>query len=342
MQTIPLVDIRDSSPVSLLETNAESARTLIHSSRGTFGRLAEIASYAALPLGDWLAKRWLRKTNNPYASEIEAFAKRLGVSGVYALNLVYECGCTSGVYATPDGPRLLRVLDWPFKGLGQHMLVTHQRGAAGDFHNVTWPAVSGVFTATAQGRFAVALNQAPMRRHKTGIYRDWFTNRFWVNKAKGLPPAHLLRKVCETARDYEEAKDMLMREPIAIPVIYILAGTKNGEGCVIERLEEGAAMREMGGQPSVTAANHFLSHINALGYGWMPREIDSFGRAVCAGTITSAQATDPQLKWLKPPIANVMSRLCFSACPATGSMSLLGLEGEMPVTELFRLTLACK
>ena len=63
-----------------------------------------------------------------------------------------------------DGPVLRRTLDWPFPGLGRLVEVTRQRGAAGDFLNVTWPGFAGVLTAVAPGRFAASINQAPMRR----------------------------------------------------------------------------------------------------------------------------------------------------------------------------------
>src|ERR1700743_1072060 len=122
MQKIPLVDIRQSGPLALLEGYGQSARELIAASRTAFGPLAHAASYAAAPIGDALVKRWLARTNNPYADEIAGFARHLRASGVFALNLVYEFGCTSGVYASAQGPRLLRVLDWPFKGLGQHLI----------------------------------------------------------------------------------------------------------------------------------------------------------------------------------------------------------------------------
>ena len=72
--------------------------------------------------------------------------------GVYALNLCYEWGCTSGAYAQEDSISLLRVLDWPFPALGKHMVVAHQSGAAGDFYHVTWPGIAGVFNAMAPGR----------------------------------------------------------------------------------------------------------------------------------------------------------------------------------------------
>lgn len=336
MQEIPLIDIRDSSPVTLLETRANDAIAIIKASRNSFGSLGYAASFAALPIGDLLARRWLEKTANPYRSEIAHYADRLKVPGVWALNLAYEFACTTGIYATEAGPRLLRVLDWPFLGLGKHIIVAHQKGSGGDFHNITWPATSGVFTAMAKGRFCVALNQAPMRRHNTGLYIDWVRNRLWAWREKSLPPAHLLRKVCETAANYAEAKDMLMREPVAVPVIYSLSGINPGEGCIIERLEAGAALREMGNHPNVYTANHFLSHLNGIGLGWMARPIDSFSRAVSAGVITGRQAVDPQLRWFKPPIANFMSRLCFSGNANEGSFSLMGTEGETEVTALMQ------
>ena len=38
------------------------------------------------------------------------------------------------------------------------------RGAAGEFINVSWPGYAGTLTASAPGRFAAAINQAPLRR----------------------------------------------------------------------------------------------------------------------------------------------------------------------------------
>jgi hypothetical protein len=105
-----------------------------------------------------------------------------------------------------DRPTLTRVLDWPFPHLGENLIVVHQRGAAGDFHNITWPGVIGMFQGIATGRFAASLNQAPMQRHRLTYAGDWVKNRRNVFRAGGLPPAHLLRKTFEEATDYAEAK----------------------------------------------------------------------------------------------------------------------------------------
>src|SRR5262249_42763485 len=153
----------------------------------------------------------------------------VGKSGVIALNMCYEWGCTSGAFQVDDGaPWLARILDWPFPALGENTVVAHQKGPGGEFYNVTWPGVSGMFNGIAPGRVAAALNQAPMRRHRTGIFIDWARNRFFFNKQTALPPSHLLRHVFETAKDYAEAKKMLSETPLSIPVLYVLTGVKQG------------------------------------------------------------------------------------------------------------------
>jgi hypothetical protein len=340
MKTIPLIDIRDSSPIALMETHAEGAKALIHASRNLYGVASRIASHGALPLSDALAKRWLIKTQNPYREEIFTAAEMAETPGVIGLNLAYEWGCTSAAYESVEGPKLTRVLDWPFKALGENMVVAHQRGIAGDFYNITWPAVSGIFNAVAPQRFAAALNQAPMRRYRTGIALDWIRNRALVYRSHALPPAHLLRKVFETATRYDEAKHMLMYEPISLPVIYTLSGIKAGEGCVIERLENTVALREMSPKGSVSAANHFESHLNGIGHGWMPRAMVSHDRSCFAESLLPNQIQD-DFAWFAYPAANPLSRLAMLANAATGEFQVMGTEGATPVTVIFNSKESC-
>ncbi len=125
---------------------------------------------------------------------------------------------------------------------------------------------------------------------------------------------------------------MLCEMPLAVPAIYILSGARSGEGCVIERTEDGFGLREME-NGRVCAANHFASPLNHTGRGWSARPIDSEGRAACA--LAMQEVTD--LSWFVPPIANVNSRLVFEAKAATASLDLLGTAGIRPVTEVFRL-----
>lgn len=334
--TIPYIDVRESGPLAIVESHKDMTASLIQASRGAWGIASKIASGLALPIGDKLSMRWLKKTDNPYREEIAKTAEIVGGKGVVALNMSYEWGCTSGAFQAEAGaPTMARILDWPFPALGEHTIVAHQKGPAGEFHNVTWPGVSGVFNAVAHGRFAAALNQAPMRRHWTGIFLDWARNRHYFNKQDALPPSHLLRHVFETAKDYEEAKKMLSTTPVSIPVIYILSGTKEGEGCVIERTEDKAAIREMK-DGRVAAANHFETHLNGLGHGWMPRAMCSHTRAVAAAA-TPLQDFNKGFEWFRDPIANKVSRLAMVANAATGEFKVIGTAGATPVTKVFSM-----
>jgi hypothetical protein len=227
----------------------------------------------------------------------------------------------------------MRVLDWMFPKLGEHIIVAHQDGSAGDFYNVTWPGVSGMFHGMAPRRFAASLNQAPMQRHRLTYIGDWVKNRQQVFKATGLPPAHLLRKVFEETQDYAEAKEWLSKIPVALPVIYILAGMRQGEGCVIERTEDDYAIRTMEND-RVCASNQFETRLNVIGHGWRPRPINSAGRLHQARTIPLA-TIDDQFSWFKPPIANSHTRLALKACAATRKLSVFGTNGEEKVTEIF-------
>jgi hypothetical protein len=296
--------------------------------------MSDFACRFVLPYADRLSRDWLIRTNNPFRDEIRHFAEGLDVTGVYALNLCFEWGCTSAVYSGDNGPTLTRVLDWPFPQLGENVIVAHQRGKAGDFHNVTWPGVSGMFQGMARGRFAASLNQAPMRRHRLTYAGDWIANRRKMFRSTALPPAHLLRQVFEDAADYEEAKERLANTPIALPVIYILGGIRPGEGCVIERTEYHHAIRSID-NGRVCAANHFETGLHTEGYGWRPRPIDSVGRSRTARMLPVAEIDD-QFTWFEPPVANAHSRLVTMACAATGALSVFGAYGLNRVTEILR------
>lgn len=325
--SIPTVDIREDGPPGLLARYRASAHALVEAASGTYGALGRVASLAALPLGDRASERWLARNHNPYLDEIRAMAATLGRSGVYFLNVCFEWGCTGGVWDTVEGPLMRRVLDWPFPELGEHLVVAHQKGPAGDFLNATWPGMSGIYQATAPGRFAAAINQAPSRRHGLGFAGDWLQSRLLTEKSTALPPAHLLRRVFETATDYETAKRLLCETPLAVPAIFILAGTREGEGAVIERTETGFMLRPMQ-DGRVCAANHFVGRED----GWRARPIDSHGRLACALGLASGE----DAAWFVPPIANQNSRLAMTASPASGALSLMGTNGAVPVTEPFR------
>jgi hypothetical protein len=92
-------------------------------------------------MGDRVSRNWLLKTGYPYLEEIDHYADHLNLTGIHALNICFEWGCTSAVYAKKHGPTMTRVLDWTFPELGENLIVAHQSGIAGDFGR----AVSGMY-----------------------------------------------------------------------------------------------------------------------------------------------------------------------------------------------------
>jgi len=329
---IPLVDIRGYTPLELLFLYRRQARQLAESAAKALGAAGAAVRFL-MPAFDRASYRWLRRSRNPYLQEMELIAKAVRIPGTFALNTCFEWGCTSGVWSGEGGPLLRRVLDWPFPRLGETAVVAQQRGKAGDFFNVTWPGFSGVLQAMAPGRFAAALNQAPMRKHGAGLVGDWLVGRFHVARTHALPPSHLLRRVFETARDYAAALSALCMTPLAVPAIFTLSGTRPNEGCVVERTEDGYAVRAIAGT-KVCATNQFDAPPADAGDGWRPRPIDSESRLKQAQAIPNRAEG---FSWFAPPIANVNSRLVMAANAAKSTLSVQGTAGENPVTEIFEL-----
>ena len=160
LPAIPLVDVRSGGPPRHALENPAKARALRDACLGSLPR----AAHPLVPSFDRISQRWLARSRSPYVDEIAMIADALDFSGVWLLNASMQWGCTSRASAHDGLPWLLRTLDWPFRGLGHHTELAHMRGAAGDFISATWPGYVGVLTALAPGRFAAALNQAPMWR----------------------------------------------------------------------------------------------------------------------------------------------------------------------------------
>lgn len=333
--TIPLIDLRGKTPIDLLRAYPDSARTLIMAARRSYGVWSHIASSILLPLADKNSHEWLKRNHNPFLHEIESFDSILGIRGVFALNLSYEWGCTSGAYRSGETVTMMRILDWPFPKLGKNVLVVLQSGKEGDFYNVTWPGISGIFNALAPSRFAAALNLAPMRRHGRHFIIDWIKNRRIASKQDGMPPSHLLRQVFETAKDYKQAKEMLTQTPLAVPAIFTLTGMHEGEGCIIERLENAAEVRELSAGLQVVSSNHFHT---ALAHGTTPRPLfNSEGRYRQACSMQGHEIEGDNFSWLRAPILNPFTRIAMVADAATGKLLVQGFEGISTATEIFSL-----
>jgi hypothetical protein len=295
---------------------------------------------AGLRLGDAVSRRWLSRNATPLGPEIDAVGATIGAPGAHLLNLSYEWACTCGVLA--EGPPvMLRVLDWLQDGLGETLCVIRQAGPAGSWLHLGWPGLAGVITALAPGRFGAAINQPPLPLTRigaaarargfglAGMVADWAASRPATWRSRALPPAHLLRLVCDTAPDFEAALAMLRDTPVAAPVAFTLAGTRPGEAAVIERSPEGHALRR---GPQVAVANHW----DGLGIPGAPRWQESgLRQARMAGVLRDG--VRPGLGWLAPPLLNRGTRLAAVMCPAEGTLELAGYAGEQRVSDVLQL-----
>ena len=321
LPAIPFHDLGRDGPLALLEAERARAEALLALGRGLYPA-------PALRLGEALSRRWLEASGNPYRAEIAAIGRALPGPGPGFLNVSYEWGCTTSVLDRPGaGPRFIRVLDWHFEGIGAQVVAARFEGPAGPWINMTWPGFVGAVQGLAPGRFAACFNQAPLPKSSGLFALDWTRERLKVWRGRGLPPAHLLRRAFETCRDYAEARALLSETPIALPAIFVLAGARPGEGCVIERLAEGGTLRE---SPTV-ATNHWRSLPDA-GFA---RGGDSETRA--AMMTERLEGAGPDLAWLTPPILNPTTRLVMIAEPAAGRLLATGFEGEAPVTARLEL-----
>ena len=331
LPAIPVFDLRSETQPSLAAMRAAPVRaeSLWHWARGHY-------TPAGLAFADRLSRHWLRRNDNPLRDEIEAISAALPGPGGHALNLSFEWGCTVGLGAA-EAPFMLRVLDWPLEGLGERLCVFNQAGPAGEWLNLGWPGFAGVITALAPGRFCLSINQPPLPQRALarmarragadflGIAVDWLAARPARWRHRGLPPAHLLRMVCDTAPDYATALAILRDTPLAAGAIFSLAGTQPGEAAVIERAEASHAVIEAA--PTAVAANGWQCIANPGAPRWRySAERHAAMTALLSGPVPG------EFGWLKPPIANEGSRLAAMMCPATGRLELLGLEGGEAVT----------
>ncbi len=319
---IPVLETGTDFPFETLVAEEERAHRLLN--LATHG-----APGSALKVLDSISRRWLVKWKNPHLDEIDAIAKRLGRPGAYFLSVNYEWACTCRVAPSTEGnsARLIRVLDWRTPGLGENVCAARVNGQAGEFVTMTWPGYTGVLQAMAPGRFSVALNQAPMPK-AIGLYlMDWAAHRRRVWWMPYQTSAHLLRKVCEQAETYDEAKSMLESENIAAPAIYSLAGLEPNELCVIERIEESCEVHT----GACVAANHWSTN------AWTGhhRGLNSPGRSQMMSEVVAD--FDAEFSWLKSPVLNERTRLAMVADAAKGRVMVRGYENNQAATQTLDL-----
>ena len=349
LPAIPVVDIRRGGPPQHARQSATQARALRDACLAFFPPAAR----PLVPMLDRVSRRALMRARSPYLGEIAQIAAALDLSGVWLLNGSYQWGCTARAGVENGVPWLLRTLDWPFIGLGRHTEIAYMHGDCADYFSVTWPGYVGVLTAMAAGRFAAALNQAPMwrrTRHRWLRPFDHAANALstWASAGR-LPPDQLLRCAFEQCAHYGAARRMLEQTPVVRPVIYTLVGCAADERCVIERTETDFVTREedtcaandwvpaRAGWEGRIGTRRFLvsSFTDAAGYSQARRD----ALAEWSGPL-SAKSFD----WLRQPVLNPYTRLAVAMSPTDGILRAVGYDiadAELPepVTQIRELEL---
>jgi hypothetical protein len=325
---IPVLQLGANFPLESLFREEARAHTMLDAA--TKGAPASL-----LRSLDKVSRAWLVRHSNAHLAEIDAIAVRLNRPGTYFFSVNYEWGCTCRVAPAPDGKsaRLIRVLDWRTHGLGRNIIAAHVKAPAGDFITMTWPGYTGVMQALAPGRFAVAVNQAPMRKLGGGVLAlDWAANRARVWRQPHATAAHVVRGVVETAATYAEARQRLIETPLTAPAIFSLAGLGPKETCVIERQETAAHVLDGAG----VAANNWQTP----GWHGRPRGNDSHSRAAQMAAIapTIPMTGDDAFPWLCAPVLNERTRLVMVMDATEGRFVAQGYEAGRAATEVLRWT----
>jgi len=319
LPSIPVLDVGNGGAAALLAAARERVEVLLATARRTY-------TPPLLRLADTLCARWLARNTTPYGDEVRHVAAALDGPGGLALNLSHQWACTAA--AVPDrrrgGVTLLRTLDWPMTGLGTALVVARLRGPAGAVLAVTWPGYAGVLTGMAPGRFAVALNQAPISGPGLRPWR-WLGDRRRVWRDTAPPPDHLLRQVLEQEPDAVAALHRLRETPVCVPCILTLAGTDPAHAWTLEKDIPGTRIRQ---HPAV-AANHWRQDIPCH-----PRGRDSHGRwqAMTRAVAIGAPTPEQPFAWLRPPLVWSATRLAVETNARAGTLAVLGLHGDRAVT----------
>jgi hypothetical protein len=336
---IEMIDAGRGGAAALVEALPEAAAALLATTLGAHPLLRPVA-----PLGDAVSRRWLERNANPYRQEIDAIAARLGRPGVHLLNCVYEWACSTSAGPDPsgEGSRMIRVLDWGMRGIGRYAIAARHETAAGPYLAATWPGYAGVLTAMAPGRFSAAINQAPQQVLTRVPIANDVALRVRMLRRGGLPSAHLLRRVFETAPDYAGAVEMLMDPGVAVamPALVTLSGTSAEEAAVVELVGRQRALHRAGPEAGWTlgVANDWLSpwpgtprlHAHVRRRGETPaRNNAERRRLVCAlqsGAFAGAAA-------LPPPVLNAHTVMVAVANARRGTLrieALDAIDGDLP------------
>jgi hypothetical protein len=333
--------------IPLLEVGAQASAAMCRDDLARLEALVRAAlsrrSHFLLPyVTGWVDKIscvWLARQISPYLEEISHVARLLGRPGAFFLNAVYEWSCSTSLGPDPsgEGARMIRVLDWGLAGMGKHAVIARHATPHGPFYNATWPGYAGVVNAMAPGRFSAAINQAP-RVPITGFapLDDMITRLKLFAARDTILASHLLRRVFETAPDYDAAVAMLADTEVqlAAPALFSLSGLAPDEGCVVEafgrmrrvhRATEasgaivGIANQWLSPDLKGRARNHSITEAPALA----PEANNALRRRiVCRFQEGAFRGSDD----LVEPVLNSMTVMVMIANAASGTMSIETLD----------------
>ncbi len=280
------------------------------------------------------SEEWLNRVQPPYKAELDKIAQDMGREA-FALNLSYEWGCTTTAFndAARGGVTIYRTLDWPIKNMGDKLVVAKHAGPAGGYWNIAYPGFVGVLNGVAKGRFAAAINSAPIPKAGWGFIGDYMISKRDNFRHDGLPAAFLLRKVFEECADYKTAVKMLAETPLMAPAIFTIAGINDGEHCVIERMHDQAIVHHGLKEGFVCATNGWIND------EWPAHDRPTSPRKRRAEMIADMGAYKGDFDWLDGAILNSRTRLAFEANARNGTLTLKGVDGRKDATQILKLSL---
>lgn len=340
---IPLVAVGDFPAIA----RQERERCLAVKRSSTFG----VPDFL-LSIPDRISRWWLRRQGNPYLAEMDSIRQEVG-AGVYLLNSSYEWGCTTSAV----GGVLRRTLDWLYHGLGRHVVVAKQESGFGPWYHVTWPGSVGVLTALCPGRFAIAINQAPLALTSSWLPVNHLAALGRVAMMRdAIPIMHLVRQICEHCADLDQALARLADPAVTIPkpAFVTLAGQRGGQpyGVVVERLAGSRGDHRCHDSCPIVANDWLSSDLTGFprGHGRTRRHLTADNRARRESLRRfldqqdSGSAVADPFAWVTPPVRNSLTRLAVVMDSQAGTLSLIGYERDpgnhhdvVPVTRVFQL-----
>jgi hypothetical protein len=150
-------------------------------------------------------------------------------------------GCTAGLRWLPGlGMVHSRNMDWAMNGMGQATRVFRFRRGRREFVSLGVIGFVGVFSGMLLRKYSVTMNWLPPTARPTFDFG----------------PTFLIREILETCDTYEEAVYALKNTPLLTNASFLVCGVRQGQGCVIERTHQEAAVRRFRA-PALVQANHF-------------------------------------------------------------------------------------